>query len=1120
VSSPPNTGAPRRAEDARSVLMDTIRQFSIGAHFSRAAQKTAESLASHAQAWREPLAWFQPEGSAADALQCEFVEEGGTYGLVNVYLYSLFGHTTLESACTCGQSLCPHAAAVLIRLQRLVDWPRAMTPLQRWQRSIENYRESPPPEAPTTDMLESRRLVCLLQAESGRRPTALSARLVLVDTADPSVCRGPWLAIDTVPNRALLSPRAMMWQARLAMGQRSERSGPSGHLLEGHTGAALLAEFLERGICYYAESLQKIYAGVARPPLWRWSHDDLAQAHLELTYPDATVRLIDLDGLHYLDEVSGEFGPLKLTRIAWSMLEHLPPIPPGETEFRVQWPPHPLLRAVPQPPPAPALREIHVTPDPVLVIGGSRHTDGGDYVFHLHAWADYGGCRLPLASDPWRQQIVRRVLAEYVTIRRDVDREASAWQALADAGIVSLRKVFPDARRSLMPVPDADALGQREHFRGGAETFAALESLVQSLSRAGFRLEYDPELPFAVLPSDTELQATLNPGKQFGWTQFELAAAFDEGEINILPVILDGLTRKAFALTPAAGESPDAHWLAPVGPYRFLPLPLSRLREWLAPLVECLDRPNRRSNARLNLSRSQAMALSECLQRQGIALGGIQAMSIADTLAALRAAQRSASSVECPASFHGVLRGYQREGLQWLQALRQSRLGGVLADDMGLGKTVQVIAHLLLELESGRLDRPALIVVPTSLAFNWVDEIARFAPALRCLNFTGPERAARRDKLLSTDVIIVSYALLVNEMVRLEDIDYSMLVLDEAQWIKNPVTQTARAVRRLRASHRLALTGTPLENHLGELWAHLDAVLPGILGDYRSFSRSFRVPIERHEDDARMAVLRQRVAPFLLRRSKASVAPELPSKTETVLRVAMAEGQRRLYESLRLSLSKQVRDALARYNDEQSRIVVLSALLRLRQVCCDPRLVGVTDARCDSAKLDALLELIRSLRQQGRQVLVFSQFTSMLELISQALHAAHLKHVVLTGKTADRRAPVRRFQGGDVRIMLASLKAGGVGLNLTAADAVIHYDPWWNPAVELQAVDRAHRLGREQPIFVYKLLCDDTIEDKIEAMKERKSDLAGALLGETGSSSTRLDELDVRELFKLPGASR
>jgi SNF2 family DNA or RNA helicase len=300
----------------------------------------------------------------------------------------------------------------------------------------------------------------------------------------------------------------------------------------------------------------------------------------------------------------------------------------------------------------------------------------------------------------------------------------------------------------------------------------------------------------------------------------------------------------------------------------------------------------------------------------------------------------------------------------------------------------------------------------------------------------------------------------------------------------------------------------------------MDAVMPGYLGGYSTFNRSFRVPIERHDDDARMNILRHRVAPFLLRRSKASVAPELPPKTETVLRVSMDEKQRHLYESLRLALSEEVRAALTTYSAERSRIVVLSALLRLRQVCCDPRLIEGMRNPPASAKLAAFLELIRSLRAEGRQVLVFSQFTSMLELIAQALEAERFEHLMLTGKTGDRATPVRRFQKGETTILLASLKAGGVGLNLTAADAVIHYDPWWNPAVERQAVDRAHRLGREQPIFVYKLLCEETIEEKIEALKSDKSDLAHALLGDAHAPLLRLSDVAVRALFDLTAAGR
>jgi superfamily II DNA or RNA helicase len=1122
------TGRPHTASsfsnltaDARSVLMDTVRKLPLDSHFSRATLKAADDFVLPSKYWRSPLAWFRPDGSQADTLQCEMTAGPGDPRLVNVHLYWLFGTIAVESTCTCGRSLCAHAAAILIRLQRLLDWPRAMTPLQRWQQSLQTNLAASI-QAPSLQTLEFRQVVCLLQVIHDRQPSILVGRLILIWAAHELHQPERWRTVEDALSDSHVLPQVLTWHTRLTNGPRNPRSNQPGHVLQGPPGARLLEEWLAAGICHHAETLQRVSAGPARPPRWRWTHDHHAQAHIALDFPDdQSARLIDLERLYYLDESSGTLGQLTIDRATWTMLAQMPPIPPTERELLATWPPHPLLAGIPPPPPPPALREIHATLEPILVIGASRRSEREEFVFYLHAWADYSGIRLPLADEPWQHSTVRSVSDEFVTVFRQLDDEVSAFRALTQTDIIDLAKLVPDAWRTLVPAPAVRALGHRQHYRGGADTFTALESIAQSLSRAGFRYEFDPDLPFAVLPPETELRATLSHSEQVGWTQFQLGAVFEGGEINVLPIILKGLTRKAFSLTPTPNEPPDAHWLAPIGSKRFLSLRLSQLREWLGPLLEYLDAPHRSDPNHLKLSRSQAMALSESLRRHGVDVQGPAAANTANTLAALRAAQRSAVPTAGPHSFRGTLRHYQREGLQWLQALRAGRLGGVLADDMGLGKTVQIIAHLLLEEESGRLNRPALIVVPTSLVFNWIDEMMRFAPALRCLNFTGSERLAQRDRLSRAQVIVTSYSLLISELGTLEDIEYSMLVLDEAQWIKNPLAQTARAVRCLRASHRLAVTGTPLENHLGELWAHMDAVLPGYLGDYRSFNRSFRIPIERQEDDARGAILRQRIAPFLLRRTKAAVAPELPPKTETVLRVAMGETQRRLYESLRLSLSDEVRAALASYSEQQSRIVVLSALLRLRQVCCDPRLIGKqSDPPPGSAKLGALLELIGSLREEGRHVLVFSQFTSMLELISESLQAKKFEHAVLTGKTLERATPVRRFQSGAVKILLASLKAGGVGLNLTAADAVIHYDPWWNPAVERQAVDRAHRLGREQPVFVYKLLCDDTIEEKIAVLKDRKNDLADVVLGNDSSASAQLTELDVRSLFDLPTLAR
>jgi superfamily II DNA or RNA helicase len=1108
VASPQRGANLSDLDDARRAMMDIVRSLELATHFSRSSLKSADVMARDAQGWRGPLAWFRPDGSQAFVLQREMFEGDSRNRLVSIYLYRVFGAVTVESTCSCGEDRCTHAAALLLRVQKFFDWPRHMTPFERWERTLQC---EPTREAEPQDCRTARQIVCLLGTDGAHVPARLCARLVLIPESGDLRPATSLVGAHETEAQPYLTRQASLWQAQLALGAKSLRSA---YVLQGDQGTVLLAELLDAGVCYHEETRLPIHRSSVRVPRWLWLRDEDASTRISLDLEDG-VDVVDLDGLHYLDATSGAFGRFDLRRETLEELQHMPALPPQPQS--IAWPPHPLLSAIPAPPAAPALRSLDTSLRPTLVVGASRRAEGRDFVFYGHARADYGGYRLSLAVNPWQGRVVGRLKGEYVSVSRDIEGELRAEQVLRESGLASLATILPSAWRTLIPAPDRGAFTHPEHHAGEAEAFVAFDSSLQVLRSSGFAIEYDPDIPFALLPETTPLRATLAPTPDSRWMQFELAALIDGEEVDILPSLLNALQSKVIPLVAPDDEPADAQWLAPIGPQRFLPLRLSNVRDWLAPLVECVS--SRRSVKDVRLSRSQALALADCLQRQRVPIGGTAARNVTETLALLRSACESALPIKLT-SFRGTLRHYQLEGLQWLQALRHTQLGGVLADDMGLGKTVQIIAHLLLEFEAGRLTRPALLVVPTSLVFNWTDEMARFAPTLPLLNYTGSQRAFSRWKLRDACVILTSYALLVNEVDELEAIDYSAVILDEAQWIKNPMTQTAGAVRRLRAAHRLAVTGTPLENHLGELWAHFDAVMPGYLGDPLSFRRAFRIPIERQDDDERMAVLRQRTAPFLLRRKKATVAPELPSKTETVLRVSMHEEQRRLYETLRLSLCERVRQVLASASTGASRIVVLTALLRLRQVCCDPRLIPVADVRPPSAKLDAALELIASLHDEGRQILLFSQFTSMLELIARSLDARQLPYAMLTGKTADRATPVRCFQSGATPILLASLKAGGVGLNLTAADAVIHYDPWWNPAVELQAVDRAHRLGREQPIFVYKLLCEATIEEKIEAMKDNKHDLACALLGEDRSPARGLNDGMLRTVLELASSAR
>ena len=412
------------------------------------------------------------------------------------------------------------------------------------------------------------------------------------------------------------------------------------------------------------------------------------------------------------------------------------------------------------------------------------------------------------------------------------------------------------------------------------------------------------------------------------------------------------------------------------------------------------------------------------------------------------------------------------------------------------------------------------MVLPTSLIFNWKSEAARFAPDLKILSLHGQERKQFFDQIPEYDVVLTTYPLLWRDGEQLQQHEYHLLVLDEAQTVKNSRSRSAGVVRQLKARHRLCLTGTPLENHLGELWAQFDFLLPGFLGDSKSFTRLWRNPIEKQGDTLRRDLLARRLRPFILRRKKDDVATELPPKTIIVRTVELEGSQRDLYETVRAAMDEKVRSEIASRGFRRSQIVILDALLKLRQVCCDPRLVKSAVARKvkERAKLDLLMDMLPELVDEGRRILVFSQFTTMLDLIQDELEAIGLGYVRLTGETQDRETPIKAFQAGEVPIFLISLKAGGVGLNLTAADTVIHYDPWWNPAVENQATDRAHRLGQDKPVFVYKLIAAGSIEEKILALQEQKAELAAGILSEQHQSDTKFGEADLAALFEpLPG---
>ncbi|MDY7570641.1 helicase [Pseudomonas fragi] len=639
---------------------------------------------------------------------------------------------------------------------------------------------------------------------------------------------------------------------------------------------------------------------------------------------------------------------------------------------------------------------------------------------------------------------------------------------------------------------------------------------LQGLAEKSWELQIDEGFGFDLTPVE-DWYATVDEAPERDWFDLELGIIVNGQHLSLLPILLNLMRSHSDILNPEklARRRDDELILVNIpanpasghGPLQ-VALPYGRLKPVLATLDEFyLGEPDATSLRIKSADAPRLNALDALPLRWE---GGEQIRGFAQRLRDIKN-----FSVEAPEGLNANLRPYQLEGLSWMQSLRQLEVGGVLADDMGLGKTLQTLAHILCEKNAGRLDRPAMIVMPTSLIPNWLDEAAHFTPQLKVLALYGATRKKYFAHLNDYDVILTTYALLPKDIEHLAKLPLHLLVLDEAQYIKNPGSKATQAACELVARQRLCLSGTPLENHLGELWSLFHFLLPGWLGDVKTFNRDYRVPIERQGSNERLQHLNARIKPFLLRRTKEQVATELPPKTEIIHWVDLNEAQRDVYETMRLAMDKKVRDEITRKGVGRSQIIILEALLKLRQVCCDLRLVSDTPPKkgSTSGKLDSLMLMLEELFAEGRRILLFSQFTSMLGLIEAELKKRKVPYAILTGQTRDRRTPVKDFQSGKLQIFLISLKAGGVGLNLTEADTVIHYDPWWNPAAENQATDRAYRIGQEKPVFVYKMIARGTVEEKIQHLQQEKSDLAAGVLDGRVAGDWKLQDDDIDALF-------
>jgi non-specific serine/threonine protein kinase len=660
-----------------------------------------------------------------------------------------------------------------------------------------------------------------------------------------------------------------------------------------------------------------------------------------------------------------------------------------------------------------------------------------------------------------------------------------------------------------------ESAGEAYEYPSEAAWLEFVREHVPKLREEGWQIRMQPDFQFNLATID-DWYAEVEEDPEQNWFDLELGIEVEGQRISLLPILLQAIRQKPWLLNGEAVNKRDDDEVVLVSlphNHKRAALPLARLKPLLATLGELFVRDPSDSSPRLRLSRLDAAHLNHL--QQGPALnwqGGSQLREFAQRLQ-----QLDSTPLHAPEGLQAELRAYQLQGLAWMQGLAELNIGGLLADDMGLGKTLQTLGHILCEHNAGRLQQPALIVMPTSLIPNWQDEAARFTPQLKVLALHGPKRRALFKQIDEHQIILTTYALLPRDLKALSAYNYRLLILDEAQNIKNPRSKAAIAAGQLQAGQRLCLTGTPLENHLGELWSLFNFLMPGWLGDSKSFTRDYRTPIEKNANEQRLAHLNGRIKPFVLRRTKEQVASELPPKTEITHWVELSPAQRDRYETLRLAMDQKVRAEIARQGLARSQIVILEALLRLRQACCDLRLLGdESDSQltsADSGKLSGLLEMLEELFAEGRRVLLFSQFTSMLALIETELKARNIPYAKLTGSTQDRRTPVQQFQAGTLPIFLISLKAGGSGLNLTAADTVIHFDPWWNPAAEAQASDRAYRIGQDKPVFVYKLIARGSVEEKIQHLQQAKANLARGVLQGGSQSQLQLSEDDLQALF-------
>ncbi len=1069
--------------------------------------------------------WFDESGDS-DALLLDARVKGSRPKPYRTKLYLYFDEpfepteeppeVELVAECSCPVGFeCKHALAVLEKLYVMVaampirSEARFNGELTAWLRKIKDAgiaaATPPKPATPYTKFLA----YCIEQSAArhyhGPKRLQFALRVGTRNKSGISIDPGNATADPSRPTKYMATEDLAICAAFHQKVRKNHLWGGT-IPLEGDAWDAILEPALATGRLFFGEESDNYrpsnrYRPLTEgPPLpieagWQTLPDGSACPTLRL--PSTNLQLVPTEPFRYLDPEAHIFGHLHSSLPAailqaWTAGPVIPPdsIATFGRELAAIFPDNPL----PIPAELASQTLTGLTPVPCLriteVLVGvflKRHI-GGVISFRYPDCPPLPplGPNMPPRSS-WFEGDTRIIL------ERHPHAEAAFTTALTHHGLTPFNAFLPERELN-----DKNRHAVFLDSRPGARAAEWLEYLntpeFRALEAQGWIIETDPKLGLTIHDIQDFFPAIeSDPDHGIDWFRFDVTAEFNGKRISFIPQIAQAIAQDWHARYSDPAQIPE-NLLLPCdkledGHVRF---PARRFLD-LVEQVRHLFHGLPQGDGPLRLDRLGAAGLADSL-----------AIDSSETTRALAALGRNLRDIQglppaaVPATIRAELRPYQHEGFRWLQFLARHGLHGILADDMGLGKTLQTLAHLAAE-HAKTPAKPSLVIAPTSVVPNWADEVEKFAPHLKVLTLHGIKRADNFAAIPTADIVLTSYPLLVRDFHELAQHHWHVVVLDEAQYIKNPKALAAQSAYKLKAAHRLCLSGTPMQNHLGELWSLMRFLMPGFLSDEKSFNTYIRKPIERDRSSGTQAALNRRVSPLLLRRTKDQVATELPEKTILVHGIDLTPKQTDLYESVRAAMDQRVRDAIAAKGLAKSHIIVLDALLKLRQICCHPQLLKSAAAQkvTESAKLAYLTdELLPTLLEEGRRILLFSQFTSMLALIEEHLSLEGIPFLKLTGQTTERSSLVKKFQTGEVPIFLISLKAGGTGLNLTAADTVIHYDPWWNPAAENQATDRAHRIGQTKPVFVHKLVCRGTIEERILDLQKHKSALVEALLSE------------------------